>query len=143
MCRKSECFETGKTVPSLGDKMLLHKISTFQDHPRQAYSPIIWTALALAVTVWHCTLNVQRKPQHRSRNPKKISPQSCCKRLFQSLLLLSIVSSAASTMTSQKTLYILKGDNLILECNLQDKLPKASIDWKFSDKPTKPLPAEP
>ena len=34
----------------------------------------------------------------------------------------------------------MKGDTLILDCTLQDKLPKASIDWKFSNHPTKPLP---
>ena len=34
----------------------------------------------------------------------------------------------------------MKGDTLILDCTLQDKLPKASIDWKFSNNPTKPLP---
>ena len=39
-------------------------------------------------------------------------------------------------MTSQKTLHILKGDDLILQCNLQDQLPKADISWNSF----KPLP---
>ena len=130
MCQKSESFKIGKTVPSLQNKMMLHNFSSFQDHPCQTCSSIIWTVLALTITAWHCTLNGQ----------KKISTLSCCKKVFQGLLLLSMLSSATSTMTSQKTLHILKGDDLILECNLLDKLPKAAINWNFSGKPNKPLP---
>ena len=35
----------------------------------------------------------------------------------------------------------MKGDDLILDCTLPTKLPKAYIDWKYSDHPSKPLPA--
>ena len=35
----------------------------------------------------------------------------------------------------------MKGDDLILDCTLPTKLPKAYIDWKYSGHHSKPLPA--
>ena len=108
MVKKSEALKIGEHVASCNDQMILHKPYDFQDQPSHrshSYSLIAWAALAmwytlhpLVPTAWHCILNVQRKSHHKSECSKKISSQISFKRLFQTLLLFSMMSSISLKM---------------------------------------------
>ena len=44
-------------------------------------------------------------------------------------------------MASEKHIYVMRGDDLVLDCTLLARLPKASIDWKYSGHHSRPLPS--
>ena len=54
-------------------------------------------------------------------------------------MLLSLLSLTTSTMASEKHIYVMRGDDLVLDCTLLARLPKASIDWKYSGHHSRPL----
>ena len=47
----------------------------------------------------------------------------------------------APTINSEKHIHVLSGDDLVLDCTLLNRLPKAALEWKFSGHHSRPLPA--
>ena len=123
--------------------MILHTPSHSQDKTHQTAdpSPWIWPTLVVWLLAPQVTPAVWFLiPKSREWLRKTPSPTSTS-RLLQTLVFFSLLSLTTSTMTSQKHMYVMRGDNLVLDCTLLTRQPKANIDSKYSGHHSRPLPA--